>query len=218
VHEGTVRFERGDSTLDTEHSLNTDLAFRIASSRVSAEVGGFVNLIANYIYPTPTGDTDPESGFPVFHYTQGNARLAGFEAVAEYHPATWLHLRTTGDYVHGQNSDLDVPLPFVPPLRVTYGARVEGADVGPVAGPYLSVQGETNARQTRAAPDDTAPPGYTLAHLGGGFTTDALGHPVNVDVQVRNLFNTRYTQFLSRYKAYALDAGRNIILRVSSEF
>jgi len=218
VHEGTVRFERGDSTLGTEHSLNADLAFRIASSRVSAEVGGFVNHIASYIYPTPTGDTDQESGFPIFLYTQGTARLAGFEAVGEYHPTTWLHLRTTGDYVHGQNTDLDVPLPFVPPLRLTYGARVEGADIGPVAGPYLSVQGETNARQTRVAPDDTAPPGYSLAHLGGGFTTDALGHPVNVDVQVRNLFNARYTQFLSRYKDYAPDPGRNIILRLSSEF
>ena len=41
---------------------------------------------------------------------------------------------------------------------------------------------------------------------------------LSVDVQARNLFNTRYASFLSRYKAYALDGGRNIILRVATSF
>ena len=216
VHEGTVRFERGDSLLSTEHSFNTDLAFRVASGRVSAEVGGFLNLIDGYIYPAPTGTTDSASGFPVFAYTQGNARLAGFEGVAEYHPLEWLHFRLTGDYVHGQNTDQDEPLPFVPPLRMTYAVRFEGANVGPIAGPYLALQGETNARQTRLAPDDTAPPGATLVHIGAGFGTGVLGRELTVDLQVRNLFDTRYTSFLSRYKTYALDPGRNIVIRAGA--
>ena len=218
VHEGTVRFERGDSLLSTEHSFNTDLAFRVATDRVSAEIGGFVNLIDNYIYPAPTGGTDPESGLPVFAYTQGNARLAGFEAVAEYHPAAWLHFRGTADYVHGQNTDLDQPLPFVPPLRATYAVRLEGKDVGPIAGPYFSIQGETNVKQSRLAPDDVAPPGKTLVHLGGGFSGVLAGQDVSVDVQVRNLLDTPYTSFLSRYKTYALDPGRNVIVRISTGF
>ena len=218
VHEGTVRFERGDSTLVNEHSWNTDLAARMASSRVSAQVGGFVNLIEHYIYPMPTSLTDPESGFPVFKYTQGNARLMGFEAVAEYHPSAWLHFRTTADYVHGQNTDLNEPLPFVPPLRASYAVRFEGNDIGPVAGPYFSIQGETNLKQTRLAPGDVAPDGKTLLHLGGGFSGSLGGRPVTLDVQVRNLLDTPYTSFLSRYKAYALDPGRNIIVRASTEF
>jgi iron complex outermembrane receptor protein len=218
VHEGTVRFERGDSTLANEQSFNTDLSFRVASNRVSAEVGGFLNLVDNYIYPAPTNATDPESGFPVYAYTQGNARLAGFEAVAEYHPAPWLHFRTTADYVHGQNTDLGQPLPFVPPLRATYAVQFEGNDIGPVSGPYFSIQGETNLKQTRLAPDDVAPDGKTLLHLGGGFSGTLGGRVVTVDVQLRNLLDTPYTSFLSRYKTYALDPGRNMIVRVSSAF
>jgi iron complex outermembrane receptor protein len=218
VHEGTVRFERGDSTLANEHALNTDLAFRVASNRVSAELGGFVNLIDNYIYPEPTAFTDPESGFPVYQYTQGNARLMGFEAVGEYHPAAWLHFRGTADYVRGQNTDLGEPLPFVPPLRATYAVRLEGSRVGSVEGLYFAVQGETNARQTRLAPNDTAPAGATLVHLGAGGGTVLGGRTFTLDIQVRNLFDTRYTSFLSRYKLYAPDPGRNIIVRVSSSF
>lgn len=218
VHEGTVRYERGDATLANEHSFNTDLAFRVATNRVSAEVGGFVNLVDNYIYPMPTSETDPESGFPVFRYTQGNARLAGFEVVAEYHPAAWLHFRTTADYVHGQNTDLDEPLPFVPPLRATYAVQFEGHDMGPVSGPYFAIQGETNLKQTRLAPDDVAPDGQTLLHLGGGFSGTVGSRTVTVDVQVRNLLDTPFTSFLSRYKTYALDPGRNMIIRVSTAF
>lgn len=218
VHEGTVRFERGDPTLDTETSLNTDLAFRVQSSRVRAEVGGFVNLVDNFIHPDPSGLTDPESGFAIYDFRQADARLIGLEAVAEYHPIALLHLRTTADWVRGENRELDQPLPFVPPLRVTYGAGIEADQLGPLLSPHLSLQGETNARQDRLDPDDFAPPGYTLAHAGAGFNVAAGAQVFSVDLQVRNLFNSRYASFLSRYKEYALDGGRNIILRVGSSF
>jgi iron complex outermembrane receptor protein len=217
VHEGTARFERGNAGLENETSLNTDLAFRVQSERVSAEVGGFVNLVDDYIYPRPTGAEDPESGFEIFDYTQGNARLYGLEAIAEYHPTPALHFRGTADYVRGQNTDLDVPLPFIPPLRVTYSIRIEAPPVGPLAGPYLSAEGETNVRQTSLDPQDFAPAGYTLAHIGGGFGIPVGARTIGVDVQVRNLFDTAYTSFLSRYKAWALDAGRNVIFRVSTD-
>lgn len=218
VHEGTVRYERGDPTLGTETSLNTDLAFRVQSNRVRAEVGGFVNLVDNFIYPDPSGIIDPESGFAIHDFRQADARLMGIEAVAEYHPVSLIHLRATADWVRGQNLELDQPLPFVPPLRVTYGAGVEVDQLGPLLSPHLSLQGETNSRQDRLDPGDIAPEGYTLAHLGGGFNFAAGAQAFSVDLQVRNLLNARYASFLSRYKAYALDGGRNFILRVGTSF
>jgi iron complex outermembrane receptor protein len=218
VHEGTVRYERGDATLDTETSLNTDLAFRVQSNHLRAEFGGFVNLVDNFIYPDPSGLADPESGFAIYDFRQADARLLGIEAVAEYHPIALIHLRATADWVRGENRELDQPLPFVPPLRVTYGAGIEADRLGLLLSPHLSVQAETNARQERLDPDDVAPPGYTLAHAGAGFNVAVGAQVISVNVQARNLFNTRYASFLSRYKAYALDGGRNIILRVGTSF
>ena len=55
VHEGTVRFERGDSTLKNETSVNTDLALRVQTSNLIAEIGGFANFIDNFIFPDPSG-------------------------------------------------------------------------------------------------------------------------------------------------------------------
>ena len=35
--------------------------------------------------------------------------------------------------------------------------------------------------------------------------------------QVRNALDTRYRDFLSRYKAFALNPGRNIVVRLSTD-
>src|SRR5690606_10326434 len=85
VHEGTIRFERGNAALEEETSFNTDLALRVQTGAVNAEAGVFHNRIANYIYPDPTGAVDPESGFQVYDYVQGEARLMGVEASADVH-------------------------------------------------------------------------------------------------------------------------------------
>ncbi len=218
VHEGTVRFERGDSTLGNETSINTDLALRVQTSHLTAEVGAFANYINNFIFPRPTGETDPGSGFQIFDITQGDARLTGFESAVEYHATTWLHLRGTADYVRGQNRTTDLPLPFIPPFRATYSARLEGNSGGWIRNPYFSVGGETNVRQTNLDPEDFAPPGYTLADIGGGFAMTVGSRSVAVDLQLRNAFNQLYSSFLSRYKTYAPDPGRNLVMRVSTEF
>ncbi|HEV8305654.1 MAG TPA: TonB-dependent receptor [Gemmatimonadales bacterium] len=214
VHEGTVQFLVGDSTLANETSLNSDLALRIQSDRVLAEAGVFLNLIDGFIYPRRTGAVDTASGFDVFQTVQGNARLSGFEASAEYHAATFLHLRAAADYVRGQNTSTDTPLPWIPALRVTYAARFEGHGAGTLREPYLSVGGETNAKQTKLDPDDVAPDGYTLLHVGGGIQVRAGARLVSVDVTLRNVLDTEYASFLSRYKTYALDPGRSLMIRV----
>ncbi|MBA3521496.1 MAG: TonB-dependent receptor [Gemmatimonadales bacterium] len=218
VHEGTVRFERGDSTLANETSINADLAVRVQGRQVTAEVGGFANFIDNFIFPDPSGQIDPESGFEIFDITQGDARLTGFEAAVEYHLTPFLHLRGTADYTRGQNTTTDAPLPFIPPFRATYTVRLEGDREGWLRNPYLSVGGESNSSQTRLDIEDFAPQGYTLAHLAGGFVLPLGERNVAVDLQLRNAFDKEYANFLSRYKRYALDPGRNLIARVSTEF
>lgn len=218
VHEGTVRFERGDPSLENETSVNADLAVRVQTSAVSAELGVFANYIDNFIFPDPTGEVDPASGFQIFDITQGNARLGGFEAAVEYHPSEWLHLRGAADYTRGRNRFTDSPLPFIPPFRATYSVRLEGGGKGVLQQPYLSIGGESNARQTDLDPDDFAPPGYTLVHLGAGVVMPLGARTFAVDLQLRNALDEAYASFLSRYKTYALDPGRNFIVRVSAAF
>jgi outer membrane receptor protein involved in Fe transport len=41
---------------------------------------------------------------------------------------------------------------------------------------------------------------------------------VRVDFNLRNALDKKYSNFLNRYKTYALDPGRNLIVRVSTGF
>src|SRR5918999_4856454 len=105
----------------------------------------------------------------------------------------------------------------MPPRSSTYSARLEGGQAGWGWNPYLAIGGESNAKQTRLDPEDFAPEGYTLANVTGGFTLPLGEKRVSFDLQVRNVFDKAYANFLSRYKTYALDPGRNFFVRVSTE-
>lgn len=233
VHEGTVAFERGDPNLRNEKAFNTDLALRIQSRTVSLELGGFVNLIQDFIFTEPVpGEVDPASGFQIFQTTQGDATLLGFESAIDFHPTSFLHLHGTADYVHGQNTTTASPLPNMPPLRATYTARLEGSNSRLVTSPYVSVGGETNARQGRLDPAEAEffseafdgagyqSQAYTLVNVGAGFGLPAGRRAVRFDFTLRNAFNKAYADFLSRIKTNALDPGmgRALIARVSADF
>jgi iron complex outermembrane recepter protein len=232
VHEGTVAFERGDPALKNETSINTDLALRVQSSKVTLEIGGFANYIHNFIFSVPTGTTDPGSGFEIFDFTQGNARLLGFESSIQYHPMTYLHLQLGADYTNGQNTSAGEPLPTIPPFRASYTVRLEPADIGPLQSPYLSVGGESNAKQSRLNPAEAAffaqafegagfqSMGYTLANAGAGFTLGLGERRFQFDFSARNLFDKSYADFLSRIKTNAQlpGMGRTFIARVTADF
>jgi iron complex outermembrane receptor protein len=233
VHEGTLAFERGDPNLKTEKSLNADLALRIVSASAVVELGGFANVIQDYIFTVPTTEVDSASGFQIFDVAQGNALLAGLEASIDLHATPYLHLHGTADYVRGQNTTTHEPLPSMPPLRISYGARLEG-DLGRrLRNAYFSVGAETNARQSRLDPAEAEffadafdgagyrPTGYTLLHLGAGCALPAgTGRMMRLDLMLRNALNTAYADFLSRIKTNASNPGqgRNLVGRVTVEF
>jgi outer membrane receptor protein involved in Fe transport len=214
-HEGTRAFERGDPDLGVETSVNADLGVRVTAHDVTGEATVFVNRVRDYIYLRPFGAG--QGTFDSLQVVQGDARLAGFEARVAYRPVDFLTLQLSGDYVHGHNTSADVPLTFVPPLRILYGARLERRTLGAsMVNPYASLNVETNMQQSRIDPRDFAPPGYTTAGIGTGFGYLVPRGVLTVDLSVRNVLDTSYRSFMSRYKRYALAPGRMLVLRVTT--
>lgn len=214
-HEGTRAFERGDPRVGVETSLNADVGVRVSAHDVTGEATAFVNRVSDYIYLRPFGSGG--GAFDSLQVVQGDARLAGFEGRVAYRPVDVLTLQVSGDYVRGQNMSANVPLTFVPPLRVLYGARLDRrTPAGSVVNAYLTVNFESNMRQTRIDPRDIGPPGYTIAGLGAGTGLLVPRGVLTVDLSLRNALNTSYRSFMSRYKAFALAPGRMLVLRVTT--
>jgi iron complex outermembrane receptor protein len=214
-HEGTRAFERGDPDLRVETSLNTEVGARVSASALTAELTGFVNRVDGYIYLRPFGAGG--GTFDSLQVVQGDARLAGVEGRAAWRALSALTLQLSGDYVRGQNLSAGVPLTFIPPLRVVYGARLDrAAPWRGLRGLYATASAESHARQTRLDPRDLGPPGYTLVAVGGGLTRLTPRGPLTVDLSVRNLLDVRHRSFMSRYKEFADGPGRGVVLRVGT--
>ncbi len=212
---GEGRYEIGSTSLDAEHSLNLDAGIRWTGDRISAQLAAYRNTFDGYLFVQPTADTI--NGYQVFNYDQAGATLEGGEASISVEATDFLALAARADYVRGQNDDRDEPLPLIPPKRFDLRARFHGA-WGPAGAPaYVSIQGQHVAAPERLNPYDFDVAAYTLLDLGAGTAVGIGGRMFEVDLTVHNALNTEYRGFLSRYKRFALDPGRDIVLRVRTD-
>ena len=117
--------------------------------------------------------------------------------------------------MRGTNRATHEPLPLVPPARAALGAELHGTGLSWADRAYAGAEVEAATRQTRLDPLDIPTGGYTLLNLSAGFVRPLLGRICHVDLAVRNATNVSYRSFLSRYKEFALDPGRNVVLRLS---
>ncbi len=211
-HEGTRAFEIGQRDLRVETSLNTDLGLRLRTARTTGELTAFVNRIRDYIYLAPVGTAG--RALDSLQVRQGNARLVGAEAALSVALAGGWSASTTADAVHATNTSDRTALPFVPPLRASSTVRWDER----APGRSFSVSGEWNARQTRTFRSDFAPPAYAVLHANAGTSRLTSRGLVHLDLSVRNVLNTRYRDFMSRYKEFADAAGRTVVVRVGADF
>jgi len=204
-HLGEARYERGDPALVPEAGRSVDVGVRWGGRRVRAELAGYHHRISHYIYIRP--DTVFIDSLRVYQYAQAGAELLGAEASLEAEVVPGFTARARLDGVRGTNLTAHEPLPLVPPLR--RGVTLAWRDA-------LELDVDAYARQDRPNPLDVQTAGYTLVHVSAGREITLFGRAMRLDVAVRNLFNASYRSFLSRYKEFALDPGRNIIVRLSS--
>ena len=213
-HLAEARYEIGDASLKREYDVNAEGGVRVNSARARLEATVFHNAIDNYIYTSPTSAA--LSGLPVFRHVQTDARFVGAEAsaAADVVPAFGVDARY--DYVKATNTKTQLPLPLIPPSRVAVGATYHTNSVSWLQ--HLSLRGEVEnvARQTRLDVNDVATGSYTLVNVDFDAEHRFAQHDVRFDLRVQNAGNVAYRDFLSRYKQFALDPGRNISLRIST--
>ena len=211
-HEGTRAFEVGDPSLGVETSLNADLALRMQTSVLHAEIGTFANRIRDYIYLRPVGSLD------TLVHAQGDALLRGVEAYADYAPTVALAFRFTADIMRGQNASLDVPLPLIPPARASVRVRVQSRARGMLQAPYGAVTWEGHGAQRRLHPGDVGTAGYGLVHLAAGGVITGERRVLTVDLLVRNALDHAHRNFMSAYKTIANAPARSVTLRLGMDF
>ncbi len=243
VHHGTAQFEIGDSTLTIEKGFSIDATLRYESSRISAEVSLYHNAISNFIYLFPL--TEPvvtlRGAFPSFRYEQADARLYGIDASFRWLMLRDLRLDATLSAVRADNLQRREPIYQMPSDRLTFLAHYHLPNASFLKTNFIEIGMTLVRRQDRFPtlpepkdlppffPDAEAyrnylclivqpPAGYALFNLSAGTELSFGAQSLFISLSVQNLFNQRYRDYLSRFRYFADDAGRNIILRLHAPF
>jgi len=190
----------GTASLGPEAGLGVDASLKGDLGNVTFEVSPYLNFIDHYIYAFLRGDTI--QGFPVRQFAATSARLAGFEASVGVEPVRHLALRASADYVNAQDTQRDVPLPFIPPLHALLRATWQGETYTGM------VEWRAAARQTRLGDGDTPTAGYGVLNLAAGLRL-VRGSTVSViTLHCDNVFDTVYRDNLSVIKDFLPQPGR----------
>lgn len=226
-HEGTLRYEIGNTELKPEYSLQADLGLDFTSKYVSVQSALFVSRIDNYIFAARNGAVSDE-GLPVYAFMSGTAHLKGAEISLDIHPVHSLHIGSAFSCVYAKEAGGD-DLPLIPAPRLFSEIKYEFSHGGcTLSNSFLALNLDWNFAQNHFyAKDDTetATRAYALLGLSAGADIMYRRHKLaSVYLIGSNLTDEAYQPHLSRLK-YAeenpvtgrrgvFSMGRNITVKL----
>ena len=110
----------------------------------------------------------------------------------------------------------------MPADRLTTSVRLFGPNRSRIEAPYVEIGGTLVRRQDQVPPVTiyrlpTA--GYGLLNVEVGATALMIGAlRAEPSLSVRNVLNSRYRDYLSRYRLFVDEPGRDIVLRLTVPF
>jgi iron complex outermembrane receptor protein len=219
VHEGSNRYEIGNSNLATEQNVQTDLNLEYQNSHFEFFANGFFNKINNYIYLNPSPTTI--AGYDVFNYFQTDAMLYGGEFGLHFHPhpLDWLHFESSFETVTGENQSRNLGsdfLPFIPANNWNNSMRAEFNIKNWLKDGFATLNVSSTFDQRKVSGFETYSEGYTLVNLGIGAQINIGKTHFNFNLNGNNLYNKSYIAHLSRLKNDGIpNIGRNIVLGIN---
>lgn len=222
VHHGTAQYELGQADLASEVSQGVEATVRYRARSLQLEAAAYSNAVSGFIYLRPTEPVFTLRGtFPGYRYAQSDARLRGVELSGTWSPVARWQFTGNGTLVRGTNRTTGGPLFDMPADRMNVGVRfLGGRDAN--SGWYTGVSGLLVRRQD-GVPEGTIytlpTAGYALMQLEvGAPSLSLMGRRADVSLSVNNALDTRYRDYLSRYRLFVNDAGRDVVLRVTMPF
>ena len=246
AHEGTNRFEYGETDLRSEISWQADAGIEIGTEHVSFTGNLFLNRISHFIFyrklrASGGGDSliiDGPNTYYAFRFNQADANLYGAEFNLDIHPhpLDWLHFENTFSWVRGQlNKAVDGvrDLPSIPAVRIIDQVKLDILKKNKVfQHVFLMLELDNNFSQHHpftAYNTETATAGYSLLNFAMGGDIYSSGKKLfSLVLAGNNLADVAYQQHLSRLKytdlnqasgrAGVFNMGRNFSLKMNLPF
>ena len=224
LHHGAAAVEYGNSALKVEQAyVATFTGLYTPNEDLHIEVSPYYNYIQGFIYrqPTPTPVLTIRGAFPGFNYTQTDAILRGLDVFASYHFTHWLEWKVKGSMLRAWNQGANNWLILMPADRIEtefgfhwdHNQRLKHIYIGP------SIQYVAKQTRVPAGSDFVDPPSaywLTSLHVATHFRMGR--NHAEIGLQITNLLNTRYRDYMDRFRYFTDAMGRNISLRLKYRF
>ena len=243
AHEGTNRYEYGNTNLASEKSLQFDAGVEWSNEHISFTGNAFYNNVTNYIFYQKLigangGDSiinNEDKEYFAFAYNQQDAKLIGAEFNLDIHPhpLDGLHIENTVSIVNGTFKKAlagSINLPTIPSMRWIAELRYElPKNTGRLKNTYASLQFDNVATQNNPFTGyntETKTAGYTLINIGAGaHITKKDKQLFRISLVAQNLSDIAYQSHLSRLKytdvnvltgrTGVFNMGRNYSLKIN---
>ncbi|WP_225587014.1 TonB-dependent receptor [Algoriphagus sp. Y33] len=222
LHHGAAAVEIGNPDMDSEKSLKWINEIQYDGKKTHLELTAYLNPIRNYIYLNPTGETyvSLRGTFNVYEYLQANAFFYGVDFAGSYELTDKISGYLKGSIVQAKNTDNKSYFPFIPSNRMDWGVSYDFAKVSDSRTNKLTLSNVLVAEQKREPDFDIAPPppAYALFNISYQKQLNIGDDKLNLGLQVHNLLDTDYKDYMNRFRYFTYDMGRNILLKINYEF
>lgn len=212
LHEGTYRYEIGNTDMKIEQNICGDLAAAYRSSFVSVSAVGYYNHFLNYIYLAPS---DKEYiGFQIYNYLQNDATIKGAEFMLDVHPQklkffNWI---STYSYVEGKLEN-GANLPFIQAPKLNSDLKFTFRNSKKISEFSFKPGIAYSFIQDRPGDLETPTIDYLLLNATAALTVTNNNNILQLSLSGNNLLNQVYYDHLSRFKYFGIyNIGRNISL------
>ncbi|RZK67835.1 MAG: TonB-dependent receptor, partial [Pedobacter sp.] len=217
-------YEKGNPNLSAEKSYQVDLTLGWSDAKWSVQLSPFYNYFPNYIYLNPTSGHDYSygAGNQIFEYEESRVQRFGGEIEFKYEIFKNLSTQFLGEILHAKQLSGDkkgFTLPFSPPASALFNLTYSPKFDTKLSNTYFSVDYRITCKQENIVPPEKKTTGYQLVNIQVGTKISLFENPIQVSIQARNLFDTKYLNHTSFYRLIELpEAGRNLILSVKIPF
>lgn len=240
VHFSSATYEEGNRRMRPEKAWNSNLSLEWQAPRLSATLTFFRNAVQDFIYLNPGADSvlTVRGAFPVYRYRQDNAVLQGIDAGASWQVFSAWSVEGRASVLRafrrvddpGSGKQRKEWLPLMPADRFQYGLKWQRAHGKEQAGEtYVRLLATTVLCQTRlpaegllkAAPDAFTVFSLEAAHtfrLGYKTKNHPAGQTLEVGLNIQNMTNLRYREYLNFFRFFADEPGVNVGIRARWRF
>ncbi|MDG1332376.1 MAG: TonB-dependent receptor [Crocinitomicaceae bacterium] len=223
LHHGAASIEIGDSTLTTEKAINLSASAEYTGEKLTVVFDAYYKIIDDFIYlkPTLVPTLTIKGAFPTFVHDQVDAHLRGFDVTVNYAITPEFKIISKASILRAFNQTTREHLVMMPADRFENSLEYNFKDGKKLTNGYVSLSTLTVLKQTRVPENSdyaAPPPGYTLLNFSAGVDIPLKANAISIGVSVNNLLNTRYRDYMNRFRYFTDEMGRNISVRATVPF